>query len=80
MLVNREGIRDIRQLALSFSAELMGVANDLSQKAIDTRNDTIDVIDALATAVDTIRDDTAEFYQEQYDRLTEQFYKYEPIA
>ena len=80
MLVNREGIRDIRQLALSFSAELMGVANDLSQKAIDTRNDTIDVIDALATAVDTIRDDTAEFYQEQYDKLTEQFYKYEPIA
>ena len=80
MRVNREGIRDIRQLALSFSAELLNVGFDLSQKAIDSRSDTVDIIDALASALDALRDDTAEFYQEQYDRLTEQFYKYEPIA
>ena len=40
----------------------------------------MDIIDALASGIDAIRDDTAEFYQEQYDKLTEQFYKYEPIA
>ena len=80
MRVNREGIRDIRQLALSFSAELLNVAYDISQKAIDSRSDTVDIIDALASALDALRDDTAEFYQAQYDKLTEQFFKYEPIA
>ena len=80
MKVDRQDIRDIRQLALSFSAELLNVAYDLSQKAIDSRSDTVDVIDTLASAIDAIRDDTAEFYQAQYDNLTEQFFKYEPIA
>ena len=80
MKADRQDIRDIRQLALSFSAELLNVAYDLSQKAIDSRNDTIDIIDALASGIDAIRDDTAEFYQAQYDKLTEQFFKYEPIA
>lgn len=80
MYIDRENITDIRMLALNFAGELMNVAHDLSMKALDTRNDTIEILDTLGSALDAIRDDTGEFYQSRYEQLSEAFYKYEPIA
>ena len=80
MHVDRRKITSIRQLALTLSDELNKIAHDLGQAVLDTQNDTVNVISTLASAIDAIRDDTAEYYQEQYDKLAEEFFKYEPIA
>lgn len=80
MKINRDEIRDIRQLAVSLARELMELGFDLSQKALDTESDTVDVISVLAGALDTLHDDINDVYQERYDELTEQFFKYQPVA
>ena len=78
--MDRTGIKDIRTLALCLSSELMNVAHDLAMKAVDTESDTDDVISVLAVALDTLHDDINAFYQSRYDALTEQFFKYQPVA
>lgn len=78
--MNREGINNIRQLSLALSCELLNIAHDLGTKALDSNLDTIRLIDALAFAIDTLRDDIGEFYQQRYDEFTEHFFKFESIA
>lgn len=80
MYIKREKITDMRMLALSFAGELLNVAHDLSMKALDTRNDMYEVISTLGNALDAIRDDTGEFYQERYEQLSEEFFKHGSIA
>lgn len=80
MRMNREGITNIRQLSLALSCELQNIAHDIATVALDTNLDTIRLIDTLAWAIDTLQDDTCEFYQERYDKLTEHFFKFESIA
>ena len=78
--MNRTDIKNIRTLALCLSTELTDTAHNLAMKALDTESDTVDVISVLAGALDTLHDDIKEFYQERYDELTEQFYKFQPVA
>ena len=80
MYIKREKITDMRMLALSFAGELLNVAHDLSMKALDTRNDMYEVISTLGNALDAIRDDTGEFYHRRLDKLSKEFYEFEPIA
>ena len=77
-MIRREHVKDIRTLAQALAYELNGLAFDILEKASYLSK--IELIDILGSALDALRDDTGEYYQGEYERLSEEFFKNEAVV
>lgn len=80
MRVERKDIKDLRTLAQALSYKLSELGRDLAEKLTYSNTETIDIIDFVDSALDCMKNDLCKFYHRRLDKLSKEFYEFEPIA
>lgn len=80
MRVERKDIKDLRTLAQALSYELSELGRDLAEKLTYSNTETIDIIDFVDSALACMKNDLCKFYHRRLDKLSKEFYEFEPIA
>ena len=80
MRVERKDIKDLRTLAQALSYELSELGRDLAEKLTYSNTETIDIIDFVDSALVCMKNDLCKFYHRRLDKLSKEFYEFEPIA
>lgn len=80
MRVERKDIKNLRTLAQALSYELSELGRDLAEKLTYSNTETIDIIDFVDSALACMKNDLCKFYHRRLDKLSKEFYEFEPIA
>ncbi len=78
--MERKDIKNLRTLAQALSYELSELGRDLAEKLTYSNTETIDIIDFVDSALDCMKNDLCKLYHRRLDKLSKDFYEFEPIA